>query len=462
MWKRTPEDKNILMTVQNRFKANENTTQLPLATLRERIVPTPLSAESYNQNIDLSQGIVFDSDSPIEEKTLSVIKDRLKLFSIPTDGAVTEKAYHIKLHMIPEIFDSGMQISGAYQLHLNADNGELTGFDEVGIFYGLQSLLALIDIHDDDYMIPTVGIYDAPRFDHRGMHLDIARNFHSKATILRLLDQMASYKLNKFHLHLSDDEGWRLEIPGLPELTSFSAQRGYEEQEVNYLLTQLGSGPFITNPANGYLSRQDYIEILQYAKTHHIEVIPEVDMPGHARAAVMAMEKRYQKYMKRGKKNLANQYLLMDPEDDSRVTTVQLYDRHSFINPALPSSINFVDKIVGEIAAMHQEAGMPLLTWHYGGDEAKNILLGSGFQDINANPKEPDKGIIDQSRQDMPFAKSPAAQQLLKDGLINDISELPSYFAKEVSKVLAKHGVPKMLAWQDVLDHLENAQDLAV
>ena len=106
----------------------------------------------------------------------------------------------------------------AYTLQVNADSQSIviTGQSRVGVFYGVQSLLSL---SEPDGMVPHVTINDAPRYEYRGMELDVGRNFMPKSEVLKLIDAMATYKLNKFHFHLTDDEGWRLEIPGLPELT---------------------------------------------------------------------------------------------------------------------------------------------------------------------------------------------------------------------------------------------------
>ena len=106
----------------------------------------------------------------------------------------------------------------AYTLRVNADSQSIliTGQSRVGVFYGVQSLLSL---SEPDGMVPHMTINDAPRYEYRGMELDVGRNFMPQSEVLKLIDAMATYKLNKFHFHLTDDEGWRLEIPGLPELT---------------------------------------------------------------------------------------------------------------------------------------------------------------------------------------------------------------------------------------------------
>ena len=292
--------------------------------------------------------------------------------------------------------------------------------------------------------------------------LDIGRNFKSKQAILRLLDQMAKYKMNKFHFHLSDDEGWRIEIPGLPELTEIGSKRCHDLTEQTCLLPQLGSGPDSNTSGSGYLSRQDYIEIIKYAKARFIEVIPEIDMPAHARAAIVSMEARYNRLMKEGKAQQANEFRLVDPTDTSNTTTVQFYNRLSYLNPCLDSSKRFVNKIIDEIASMHIEAGQPLTTWHFGGDEAKNIHLGSGYQDLQLKEKVAFKGIIDQSNEDHPWAKSQACQAFISKGIVKQIEHLPSYFAEQVSTIIKEHGIDHMQAWQDGMKHADSAKSFAV
>ena len=223
---------------------------------------------------------------------------------------------------------------GAYDLDITPRRAIVVGYDAAGAFYGLMSILSLIPTEGAP-RIATLEAHDSPRFAYRGAFLDVARNFHSKQAVMRLLDQMAAWKMNRFHFHLSDDEGWRIEIPGLPELTEVGAKRCHDLSEQRCLLPQLGSGPFSDNNGSGYFSRADYIEIVKYAQARHIQVIPEIDMPAHARAAVIAMEARYQRLMKEGQSEQASAYRLIDPTDDSNTTSVQLYDRTSYLNPCI-------------------------------------------------------------------------------------------------------------------------------
>ena len=172
-----------------------------------------------------------------------------------------------------------------------------------GIFYGIQSLRQLLPLTaKGTASIPAITVKDEPRFAFRSFSLDVARNFHSKAQVLRMLDVMAVYKVNTLHLHMSDDEGWRVEIAGLPELTAVGGRRAHGVNELEALQPAYGSGPDVVNTSgSGFYTRADYIEILRFARQRHIKVIPEIEMPGHARAAIKSMDARYDRLMKAGK-----------------------------------------------------------------------------------------------------------------------------------------------------------------
>ena len=121
---------------------------------------------------------------------------------------------------------------------------------------------------------------------YRGLHLDVARNFQRAESVKKLLDLMALYKLNRFHWHLTDDEGWRIEIKSLPELTSVGGRRGHTHSESDRLIPSYGSGPFPDgkqSAGNGYYTQDELIDVLRYAHARHIMVVPEIDVPGHSR-----------------------------------------------------------------------------------------------------------------------------------------------------------------------------------
>lgn len=262
----------------------------------------------------------------------------------------------------------------AYQLSIQPTKITCSAGDGAGIFYSIQSLKALFKadawkaVHSS-ISLSSVSVSDAPRFPYRGFMLDVARNFQSKKAVLRLLDVMSMYKLNVFHFHLTDDEGWRLEIPGLPELTTVGANRGFPFASNQRLQPSYGSGPDAAHSyGSGHYSRADFIEILHYATQRHIRVIPELEMPGHARAAIKAMQFRYDRLVREGKKAEADRYRLDDPQDSSRYVSAQFFT-DNVMNVARPSTYLFVEKVVDEVQRMYKEAAAPLPVLHVGGDE---------------------------------------------------------------------------------------------
>lgn len=331
--------------------------------------------------------------------------------------AATGKVIEVKV-------DGANAKAEAYTLDIAEDKITITGSDNAGAFYGIQSLLSLLPAQTaSSHALPQLSATDAPRYTWRGMHYDMGRNFHGKEVTLRLIEQMARYKLNKLHLHLTEDEGWRLEIPGLPELTDVGGKRCFDLSEQSCLLTQLGTGPHTTGSGNGYYTTADFIEILKFASARHIEVVPEIDMPGHARAAIKSMEARYKKLHKAGKKTEAEQYLLSDPLDKSDYISVQNYTDNA-INVCLPSTYVFVDKVVYELQQMYRKAGSKLTTFHMGGDE-----VGAGA-----------------------WTASPACAALFAKGEqgVAGPADLKPYFVSKVAAITALRGLD-LGGWEDGL-----------
>ncbi len=454
---RTPEDRNVVMTAETRFERNAAATAIPAEALRGAIVPTPQSSRLGKATLDLSEGVSLVMPM-LSEASIAALGERFERLDIPVNEGENGLVIRARLVSESDALDDALARKGGYRLQLDESGADILAFDAAGAFYAVQSLIAATD---EAGLVPAMDVDDAPRYDYRGVMLDVARNFKDKASVLRLLDQMAAYKLNRFHFHLTDDEGWRLEIPGLAELTEVGSKRCHDLDETNCLLPQLGSGPAADTSGSGFYTREDYIDIVRYAEARHIRVIPEIDMPAHARAAVVAMEARHHRLLEEGDSVAANEYRLIDPEDMSNTLSVQLYDRRSYLNPCLESTHRFVDKVMGEVVSMHQEAGQTLENWHFGGDEAKNILLGHGFQDIDAKEAVDWRGTIDQRDQHHPWEASPICQQRIASGEVASVEELPSRFALQVNRIANAYGIPRMSALQDGLKHVESAAEFA-
>jgi hexosaminidase len=422
---RQPDDRYTPATARSRFIDNlaVNGVSVNEARLLRRIFPTPKRARYLDGDVALDGSWRIVDETAGAGGTHHLQRGLLQQagLDLPVVGQQSGSAQKsIRLR-----FDSALTARESYRLDIGDDGISIHGSDAAGVYYGIQSLLGLIPAKpfEGGLKLPMLHAEDSPRFGWRGMHYDMARNFHGKQVTLRLIEQMGRYKLNRLHLHLSDDEGWRLQIPGLPELTDIGARRCFDLSEQRCLLTQLGTGPNENGSGNGYYSRADFIEILKYAAERHIEVIPEVDMPGHGRAAIKAMQARYRRLMRSGEIVAAQQYLLSDPSDTSTYLSVQGYTDNS-VNVCQQSSYDFIGKVVSEIEAMYRDAGLRLEVFHMGGDE---VAKGS-------------------------WLASPRCLALIADtgSGVKDESSLKPYFVKQVAALLAKKGIA-FAGWEDAL-----------
>lgn len=349
------------------YQQNQVIRDIPEAQLPQ-IFPTPSSYVKQEGTFQLGPDIkivangAFEQEAKVFAGELSAILG--KKISVTTQDAGSAIVFQ--------------KVAGAaaesYKLSISKDKIVITASDAAGAFYAIQSLKTMFPAVawagvQKSISLPAAEITDAPRFGFRGFMMDVARNFQSKKEVLKVLDAMALYKLNVFHFHLNDDEGWRLEITGLPELTSVGSQRGHTVADEKNILSSYGSGAKAGSPSgSGFYTRADYIEILKYATERHIRVIPEIETPGHARAAIKSMDARYNRLMKAGQKAEAERYLLRDLNDKSDYRSVQGFN-DNVVNVALPSVYNFLEKVTDELIAMHKEAGAVLNTVHFGGDE---------------------------------------------------------------------------------------------
>lgn len=158
----------------------------------------------------------------------------------------------------------------SYRIAVEAASVVVTGADAAGLFYGVQTLGQLITADGDGFLIPAVRIEDAPRFAYRGVMLDVARHFHPVQTVTAYIDRAAGLKFNALHLHLSDDQGWRLQLNSRPELTD------------------LASGTAVGGDPGGFFTQADYAEIVAHAASRHMIIVPEIDLPGHTHAVGLA------------------------------------------------------------------------------------------------------------------------------------------------------------------------------
>ena len=165
---------------------------------------------------------------------------------------------------------TGSGTAESYRITVDEESLIVAGADAAGLFYGVQTLGQLLTRDGEGWIVPAVAIADSPRFGYRGVMLDVARHFHPVETVKGFIDRVASLKLNALHLHLSDDQGWRVHLDSRPELTAAASA------------TSVGGDP------GGFYSKDDYREIVAYAASRHMIVVPEFDMPGHTHAVGLA------------------------------------------------------------------------------------------------------------------------------------------------------------------------------
>ena len=316
-----------------------------------------------------------------------------------------------------------------YEIVIKNNLLTLKANDAHGIFNACQTLVALLDNMKLAFSpLPNLHITDYPDMGHRGIMLDVARNFTKKTDLLKLIDILSFYKMNVLHLHLSDDEAWRVEIPGLEELTEIASRRGHTTDELTCLYPAYAWGwneVDTTSLANGYYSRSDFMDILKYAEERHIRIIPEIDIPGHSRAAIKAMNARHRKYIGKDQSK-AEEYLLIDFADTSQYLSAQNFT-DNVINVAMPSTYRFLEKVIDEIGRMYQDAGVELPAFHVGGDEVpEGIWEGSSI-----------------------------CRTFMKEHGLAKIRDLKDYFLEQILEMLDKRNI-QAVGWQDIVMKPDN------
>ena len=415
-------EKSMQKTAEEIYQDYEQILDIPVEEISP-ILPTPKSISANGHSFSLQGGKIFCEDNLKNEgefllnRLKDLVSSNFELSDTKTDDVFIEISIdkNIKTNSLD-----------GYILTIDSFKISIVGKSNSGVFYGIQSLLALVpaayhSVPASRITLPGMVILDEPRFAYRGQHLDVARNFQSVESVKKLLDAMAMYKLNKFHFHLTDDEGWRLEIPDLPELTSVGGIRG-ADPTVTSLPPAYGSGADPSkSPGSGYYTREEFIDLLEYAKMRHIEVIPEINGPGHARAAIKAMEARFDRLMAEGKESDARAYVLHDQNDQSKYSSAQAY-HDNVICVCQESTYTFLEKVIGEIVAMYREAGAPLNLIHTGGDEVPHGA----------------------------WTGSPECQRMIEDeDQIHSTGDLHPYFVQRYLDIAAKHNV-NIGGWEEI------------
>ncbi|MBI9037961.1 MAG: family 20 glycosylhydrolase [Bacteroidales bacterium] len=294
-----------------------------------------------------------------------------------------------------------------YKLQVDLTKITIQSNEPSGVFYGIQSLLQLLpnEVLDKkneeqgiDWKIPCLRIYDKPQYSYRGMHLDVSRHFFPKEFIKKFIDLMAMYKMNVFHWHLTDDNGWRIEIKKYPELTDICAWRVDHEDQA-WRNRELGK-PGEKATYGGFYTQEDIKEIIEFAKERNIEIIPEIEMPGHSSEIFAA----FPELSCRGKK--------------MEVQTGSYWPNIDVLCAGNEKTFEFLENVLSEVAEL-----FPSDYIHIGGDE------------------------VDKTR----WKACKKCQKRIKDEGLQNEEELQSYFIKRIEKFLNSKN-KKLIGWDEILD----------
>lgn len=302
-----------------------------------------------------------------------------------------------------------------YTLDITATGAVIKANEPSGIFYGLQTLYQLFDksfmetkAKAQTWQLPLVTIKDHPRFQWRGLMLDVSRHFFTKEEVKRFIDDMVKYKFNTLHWHLTDDQGWRIEIKSYPKLTSVGAWNVKKTGRFGTF-----SDPTADEPRNygGFYTQEDIKEIVQYAAQRFVTIVPEIDVPGHSLAALAAYPElsctsgNY-------KVNSGEKFMIWPGGGQHFYGILD-----NTLCPANEKVYTFLDKVFGEVAAL-----FPSEYIHMGGDEtARNF-----------------------------WEKSEQIKQLMQEKGLKNLDEVQSYFVKRVEKIIESKG-KKMIGWDEIL-----------
>ena len=381
------------------------------------IIPEPVMMTQKAGEFKFGNSITVGGDqlNLSIKKITEWLKEKLAVTGLPISiSGVNQKAdIYFSLHQKaePAIGKEG------YQLAVETNNGIVILANEpAGLFYGAQTFLQLLPsaiesksvIKNSSWSVPLVSITDYPRFGWRGLMFDVSRHFFGLKDVKEFIDDMAAYKYNLLHMHLTDDQGWRIEIKSLPKLTSVGSWRVDKTGTFGTF-----SKPETDEPRNsgGFYTHEDIRELVQYAKDRYIDILPEIDVPGHSLAAIAAYPDlvctpgTYQV-------NSGEQFMIWPPNGHF----YGLLD--NTLCPSNEKVYEFLDKVFTEVAAL-----FPFEYIHMGGDEtARNF-----------------------------WEKSDVIKALMKKENLKNLDEVQSYFVKRVEKIINAKG-KKMIGWDEILD----------
>lgn len=380
------------------------------------IIPEPVSMEQQEGEFILKKNIIISS-SHIEEvaNVISFLKEKLTT-SAQCTFETKDNSSLIEL-LLNQKRDNTIGDEG-YKLSVNSDRVTIWANKPEGLFYGLQTLFQLLPaeieskelIDNVAWTIPAIEITDYPRVGWRGLMLDVSRHFFTVDEVKQYIDAMVRYKYNMLHLHLTDDDGWRIEIKSLPKLTEVGAWRVEKTGVYNEISKPLPEEP---RDYGGYYTHDDIREIVQYAKDRFVDVMPEIDVPGHSLAAIASYPELS---CTEGAENYSVRVGEQTMDWSQGAPPIALID--NTLCPANEYVYEFIDKVITEVAQL-----FPFEYIHSGGDEAPHNF----------------------------WEKSQEIKALMKREGLKTIPEVQSYFGKRVEKIIQSKG-KKMMGWDEILE----------
>lgn len=395
---------------------------LAAAAQPAQIIPQPVSVKQpkISARFTISPATVLVLEGSNLEQTATYINDYLEQFYQFRLNVLTSSTSTNAIRLNYERLDQA--VPGAYRLQVDGKGVYIAGDNAEGVFYGIQTLIQLLPVPDarlkmagTRISIPYVSVEDAPRFEYRGMHLDVGRHFLPVSFIKKYIDYLALHKLNTFHWHLTEDQGWRIEIKKYPELTKMGAWR-------NGSITGRypGSGNDNT-PHGGFYSQQEIKEVVQYAKDRYIEVIPEIEMPGHSSAAIAAYN-WLSCFPEKQTVIPANMVSLRTKNEQNRGGIKYVQETWGVFDDVFcagnETTFEFLQDVIDEVTTL-----FPSKYFHIGGDEC---------------PKTH-------------WKKCEACQKRMKENNLKDEHELQSYFVQRIEKYLNSKG-KKLIGWDEILE----------
>lgn len=351
-----------------------------------RLIPQPADIQMQSGtlilsgSVDISYSSALNNEAALLSEYLHESKLTAKLCTDKPDAMIQLKLSQAFLPAHKE----------GYILQISNQNIQIKSSSPAGIFYGIQTLRQLIGKYPDR-QLPQLTITDYPNFSWRAFMLDEARYFKGKEVVCRLLDQMAYLKMNTFHWHLTDDQGWRIEIKKFPKLTEIGSNR--DSSEINHFESDVFDG----KPHSGYYTQKEIKEIIEYAHERHINIVPEIEMPGHASAAIAS-------------------YPWMGTNNESIKVPGKFGVHYNVFNVADPKVLDALKNILTEVIEL-----FPSPVIHIGGDEVKYNQ----------------------------WKTSPLVQAYMQKHSLQTPAELQVHFTNGISNWLSDKG-KRMMGWNEI------------